>query len=147
MARRHPWIWPSEYHFPTVASGAAAVLRAGGNISLGAHGQLQGLGAHWEMWMLAGEGGGSARPAMTPLEALRAATIAAADKIGFAPDLGSVEAGKLADLIVLDADPLADIHNSVKIRWVVKNGELYEADTLRQLWPQEKALPQFFWQR
>jgi imidazolonepropionase-like amidohydrolase len=147
LGRRHVWISPDEYHFPTVARGAADVVRAGGNVSLGAHGQLQGLGAHWELWLLAGEGRGAARPAMTPLEALRAATIAAAGKIGFAPDLGSVEAGKLADLVVLDADPLADIHNSVKIRWVVKNGELYEADTLRQLWPGEKALPQFFWQR
>jgi imidazolonepropionase-like amidohydrolase len=146
-ARRHLWIWPDEYHFPTVAQGAAQVARAGGNVSLGAHGQLQGLGAHWELWMLAGEGGGAARKAMTPLEALRAATIAGADKIGFAPDLGSVEPGKLADLVVLDADPLADIHNSVKVRWVVKNGDLYDADTLRQLWPVEKNLPQFFWQR
>jgi imidazolonepropionase-like amidohydrolase len=145
LGRRHVWIWPDEYHFPTVARGAADVARAGGNVSLGAHGQLQGLGAHWEMWMLAGEGGSAARPAMTPLQALRASTIAAADKIGFAPDLGSVEAGKLADLIVLDADPLADIHNSVKIRWVVKNGEIFEAETLRQIWPADKPLPSFFW--
>ena len=57
MARRHPWIWPAEYHFPTVAHGAAEVLRAGGNVSLGAHGQLQGLGPHWEIWAMAGEGG------------------------------------------------------------------------------------------
>ena len=121
------------------------MARAGGNLSLGAHGQLQGLGAHWELWMMAGEGGGTTRTGMTPFEALRGATIAAADKLGFAPDLGSVEAGKLADLVVLDADPLADVHNSVKIRWVIKNGELYEADTLRQLWPVEKPLPPFFW--
>ena len=97
--------------------------------------------------MHAGEGGNAGRPAMTPLQALRASTIAAADKLGFAPDLGSVEVGKLADLVVLDADPLADIHNSVKIRWVVKNGEVYEADTLRQVWPAERALPRFFWQQ
>jgi Tol biopolymer transport system component len=146
LGRRHVWIWPDEYHFPTVAHGAAEVARAGGNVSMGAHGQLQGLGAHWELWMMAGEGGGATRKAMTPLEALRAATIAAADKLGFAPDLGSVEAGKLADLVVLDADPLADIHNSVKVRWVVKNGELYDADTMRELWPVEKPLPPFFWQ-
>src|SRR5262249_20260614 len=97
LGRRHPWIWPSEYHFPAVANGAAAVARAGGHVSLGAHGQLQGLGAHWELWMLAGEGGGTSRPGMTPLEALRAATLAGADKIGLAPDLGSIEVGKLAD--------------------------------------------------
>jgi imidazolonepropionase-like amidohydrolase len=81
------------------------------------------------------------------MEALRSATFAAADKIGFAPDLGSVEAGKLADLVVLDADPLADIHNTEKIRWVVKNGFVYEAETMKQVWPQEKELPPFFWRK
>ena len=95
---------------------------------------------------MAGEGGGTARPAMTPMEALRAATINGADKLGLAPDLGSVEAGKLADLVVLDADPLADIHNSAKIRWVVKNGTVYDAETMKELWPEEKPLPRFFWQ-
>jgi imidazolonepropionase-like amidohydrolase len=145
LGRRHPWIWPEEYHFPAVAEGAASVLRAGGNVSLGAHGQLQGLGVHWELWAMAGEGG--TRKAMTPMQALRSATLAAADKIGFAPDLGSVEAGKLADLVVLDADPLADIHNTEKIRWVVKNGFVYEAETMKQVWPEEKELPPFFWKK
>ncbi len=147
LGRRHPWIWPAEYHFPEVAASAARVARAGGNVSLGAHGQLQGLGVHWELWAMAGEGGGPARKAMTPMEALRAATVAAADKLGFSPDLGTVEAGKLADLVVLDADPLADIHNTERIRWVVKNGEVYEAETMKQVWPKEEELPAFFWRR
>jgi len=147
LGRRHPWIWPDEYHFPTVAENAANVARAGGRVSLGAHGQLQGLGVHWELWAMAGEGGGPTRKAMTPMAALRAATIAAADKIGVAPDLGSVEAGKLADVVVLDADPLADIHNTEKIRWVIKGGVVYEADTMKQLWPQESELPGFFWRK
>jgi Tol biopolymer transport system component/imidazolonepropionase-like amidohydrolase len=126
--RRHPWIDPSEYHFPVVARGAADVLRAGGNVSLGAHGQLQGLGVHWELWSMAGEGGNGG--AMSAHDALRAATILAADKIGFAPDLGSIESGKLADFIVLSANPLDDIHNTVKAKYVVKNGVVYDADTL-----------------
>ena len=145
LGRRHPWINPAEYHFPIVAKGAAEVLRAGGNISLGAHGQLQGLGPHWEIWAMAGEGGVNGVKGMTPIEALRASTILAADKIGFAQDLGSIESGKLADFMVLDADPLQDIHNTVKIKWVVKNGVLYDAETLREEWPQQQDLPKFFW--
>jgi len=150
LARRHPWISPDEYHFPTVARGAAEVVRAGGNVSLGAHGQLQGLGPHWEIWAMAGEGSGnpagSGKGGMTAMEAIRASTIAAADKIGLAQDLGSLEPGKLADFVVLDADPLADIHNTTNIRWVVKNGAVYEAETMNEVWPGKKNLPQFFWQ-
>ena len=143
--RRHEWIWPSEYSFPSVATGAAEILRAGGNVALGAHGQLQGLGPHWELWAMAGDGAPRRDLAMTPMEALRAATILAADKLGFAPDLGSIESGKLADFVVLDANPLDDIHNTAKIRWVVKNGELWEADTMKKLWPREEPPPNFFW--
>jgi imidazolonepropionase-like amidohydrolase len=83
---------------------------------------------------------------MTPREALRSATSAAADKLGLLPNLGTVAAGKLADLVVLDADPLADIHNSTQIRWVVKNGTVFEAETMKEIWPGEKELPAFFWQ-
>jgi Tol biopolymer transport system component/imidazolonepropionase-like amidohydrolase len=145
-SRRLPWISPDEYHFPVIAQGAAEIARAGGHVSYGAHGELQGLGAHWELWALAGEGGGASTRGMTPMEALRAATASSADKLGFAADIGTVEAGKLADLVVLNADPLADIHNTVKIRWVVKNGVVYEAETMKELWPEERPLQRFFWQ-
>ena len=144
LGRRHPWIWPGEYHFPAVAEGAADVVRAGGNVSLGAHGQLQGLGVHWELWAMAGEGGNASR-ALTPHQALRAATLAAADKIGFAADLGSLEPGKLADLVVLDGDPLGDIHQSASVNMIVKNGQLFEAATMREKWPRDRPLPAFFW--
>lgn len=144
LGGRHPWIAPEQYHFPIVARGVAAVVRAGGNASLGAHGQLQGLGVHWEVWAMAGENSANGT-AMKPHEALRASTLAAANKIGFEPDLGSIEAGKLADLMVLDANPLEDIHNTVKISWVMKNGELYNAETMREEWPNQQDLPKFFW--
>ncbi len=146
LGRRHPFYPLEEYHFQDVGTGAADVVRAGGNVSLGAHGQLQGLGVHWELWALAGENADKGGPGMTPMQALRAATLAAADKIGFAPDLGSVEAGKLADFVILDKDPLADIHNSNSVSLVVKNGEVYEGETLKRLWPTEKPAPKYFWQ-
>ena len=112
FGRRTMWMAPDEYHFPAVARGAAAVQKAGGKIALGAHGQLQGLGVHWELWAHAGVGDTTGGSAMTPHQAWRAATRDAADKLGFLQDLGTVESGKLADLVVLDADPLADIRNS-----------------------------------
>jgi imidazolonepropionase-like amidohydrolase len=142
--RRHPWVTPSEYQFPMVAEGVAKVAHAGGNVSLGAHGQVQGLGTHWELWAMAGENGRGR--ALTPHEALRAATERAAEKIGLLPDLGTVETGKLADLVVLDADPLADIHNTTAIRWVVKNGEVWEADTMKKVWPAVVDPPKQYWQ-
>jgi hypothetical protein len=149
LGRRRQFIPLDEYHFPTVARGAGEVARAGGHVSLGAHGQLQGLGVHWELWALAGAGmdGGAPAAALSPMDALRTATVWAADKLGFASDLGTIEAGKLADMIVLEADPRQDVRNTARARWVVKNGELYEAETLRQLWPRERDLPPVLWRQ
>jgi Tol biopolymer transport system component/imidazolonepropionase-like amidohydrolase len=149
LGRRHPWISPDEYAFPTVAKGVASVLRAGGHVALGAHGQLQGLGPHWELWAMAGEGrvSGDRADWLSPHEALRAATMGSADKIGFAPSLGSLEPGKAADLVVLEANPLEDIHATARARLVAKGGRLYDASSMRELWPLERDLPQMAWQR
>ncbi|MCC6281662.1 MAG: PD40 domain-containing protein [Saprospiraceae bacterium] len=96
---------------------------AGVNINLGAHGQLNGLGAHWELWMLQ-QGG------MSNLQALKCATINGALHLGVDKEIGSLKAGKLADLIVLDKNPLDDIKNSESIRYVMVNGRLFDASTL-----------------
>ena len=136
--RRRVWARKDEFVFPLAAEAAARIQRAGGLVGVGGHGQLQGLGYHWEMWALAMGG-------MTPKEVLKAATIDGAKIIGFDQDLGSLEVGKLADLVVLVKNPLLDIRNTNTVRYVMKNGELYEGDTLDQIWPGEKKLPKFWW--
>ena len=137
---RRFWFHEREYSYPQVAAGAAKIMRAGGCVGVGAHGQLQGLGYHWELWALASGG-------LSNLEALTAATRHGAEIIGVAADIGTVEVGKLADLVVLNSDPLEDLRNSVDLALVVKGGEVFAADTLNKLWPERKPLPPQWWQQ
>ena len=120
------------------AEAAAQIQRAGGLIGVGSHGNWPGIQYHMEMWALG--------KAMTPTEVLRAATLDSARILGIEQDVGSLEIGKCADLLVLDRNPLQDIRNSNSIRYVMRNGELYEGSTLDQLWPVKKAAPKFWWQ-
>jgi len=137
--RREGWFSKDEYAFPKLAAQMAKLERAGGLVGVGSHGQLQGLGYHWEMWMLSSGG-------MTPMEVLRCATVNGSHIVGRPQDIGSIEPGKLADLLILDKNPLEDIHNTNTVHWVMKNGELFEGDTLDQIWPEQKKLePLFFW--
>ena len=140
-ARRLTRVAPDDdWHHMKVARSAAAIQRAGGRVTVGGHGQLQGLGTHWEIQALAGPG------AMTPHEALRSATIHGAAYLGMEADLGSIEAGKLADFVVLERNPLDDIANTDSVRQVVKNGALYDAATLDRVWPAPEAAPPLLWQ-
>jgi len=116
---------PADWHHLDVAASAKDVMHAGGRVNLGAHGQMQGLGPHWEMWAFV-QGG------MTPLEAIRVATRYPAETLGLDRDLGSIEAGKLADFVVLEKNPLEKIENSETVRLVVKNGRAYRPDDLRR---------------
>ncbi len=133
VRRRGQWFLPDEYGYKGIAKGVADIVHAGGRAGLGSHGQFQGLGAHWEIWDL--QSGG-----LTPHETLRVATMFGAESLGLDRDLGSLEAGKLADLIVLDRNPLVDIHNTLSIRYVMKNGVLYDGDTLDTVWPNPRKL-------
>jgi hypothetical protein len=137
--RRPGWFRKDEYEFPKLAAQMAKLVRASGVVGVGSHGEMQGIGYHWELWMLASGG-------MTPLEVLRCATVNGSKIIGRPADLGSIEPGKLADLLIMDKSPLSDIHNTNTIHWVMKNGELFEAETLDQVWPEQKKLePLWFW--
>lgn len=134
--KRRPLMVPEEdWHHVRLASTAWRLAQAGVRVNLGAHGQLQGLGPHWELWALA-EGG------FDPYEALRAATLNGAAYLGMDGDLGSLEVGKLADLVVIDGDPLSRIEDTEQVVRVMKGGVLYDPDTLGTLWPEVgPALP------
>lgn len=139
-SRRRMMAAEDDFNHVRIAEGAKAIADAGGLVNLGAHGQLQGLGAHWELWMFV-QGG------MTPLEALRVATLNGAKYVGLDRDLGSIEAGKLADLVVLDRNPLENIRNSESVRWVMLNGRLYDARTLNEAGNHPRTRPLLFWER
>jgi Tol biopolymer transport system component/imidazolonepropionase-like amidohydrolase len=125
------WYQRDEYSFDKIAKGANDIVKAGGRVGVGSHGQLNGLGYHWEMWMLASGG-------MSNFDVLRCATIFGAEAIGLAMDLGSLEAGKLADFVVLDQNPLENIRNTNTVRMVMKNGRLYDGNTLDEVYPRER---------
>ncbi|WP_374435792.1 amidohydrolase family protein [Inhella sp.] len=128
-----------DFNVLRVARTATELQRAGVRTSIGAHGQREGLGAHWEMWML-GLGG------MTPLEALRSATLNPAQTLGLDKDIGSLEPGKLADVVVLDGDVLKDIRQSDRIAQVMVGGRLYELPTMNEIGHRPKPRKPFFFE-
>ncbi|MFN0024953.1 MAG: amidohydrolase family protein [Parvularculaceae bacterium] len=108
-------------------------------VSIGAHGQEEGLGSHWEMWSFV-------RGGMSPLEALKTATVTPATALGYIKDVGTLEAGKLADLVILDANPLDDIQHTDDIDAVVLNGRFYEAETMNEAGGAGRKRPKYYWE-
>jgi hypothetical protein len=129
-----------EYNHINITRTCKNLLDAGVRIQLGAHGQREGLAAHWELWMLA-QGG------MTPMQALRAGTLDAARYIGLDKDLGSLEPGKLADVLVLEKNPLQNIRDSEAIRYTMLNGRLYDARTMDEVGNHPRQRKPFYWEK
>ena len=121
------------------AAGAKALSDRGVMVSIGAHGQQQGLAAHWEMWSFA-------RGGMSPLEALQTATSTPAKALGFDKDIGTLEKGKLADLVIMTENPLDDIRNTDKIDHVMLNGRLYEAASMNEVITGSKVRAPYYWE-
>jgi len=132
-----PWRDPGDRIFPEVAASAARFQREGGLLAVGAHGEVPGLGTHWEMQAYAMGG-------MSPAEVLQAATIGGARTIGRDGEFGSLEAGKYADLVILDRNPLVNIANTLAIAQVMKNGRLYDGATLDEIWPRQRVMAPFW---
>lgn len=132
-----PELW--EMGFRSTSRALKKLDDAGVIINAGSHGQLAGLSLNWEMWLLA-EGG------MTNHHVLRAATLNGARTLGLDGQIGSVEAGKLADLIVLDADPLADIHHTNSVRYTMVNGRLYDSLSMNEIGNRQRPRTRFYWE-
>jgi len=128
-----------DFYHAVSAATAKSLAEQGVMVSIGAHGQREGLASHWEMWSFA-KGG------MSPVDVLHTATTVPAKALGFANDLGSLEVGKLADLVVIDANVLEDIYETDKVDLVMLNGRLYEAATLNETVTGNRTTEPFYWQ-
>jgi Tol biopolymer transport system component len=133
------WFMKEEQVFPKHAKNMKALVEAGGLAGIGSHGEFQGLGYHWEMWAM--QSGG-----MRNIDVLRTATILGATGLGLDRELGSIETGKLADILIMDKNPLEDIRNTNTLSQVMKNGRLYDANTADQVYPKQVKLDRKEWQ-
>ncbi|MBU0826165.1 MAG: amidohydrolase family protein [Alphaproteobacteria bacterium] len=122
-----------------VGKSIAQLDQMGVPINVGSHGQASGIAMHWEMRLLAEAG-------MPIMRVLRGATINPARSFGYDHALGSLEPGKLADLIVLDKNPLDAIGNTDSVKYTMINGRMFDALTMDEVAPLAKKRGRFFWE-
>ena len=127
----------TDYSKDIMSQQVADVIAAGGYSAVGSHGQQPGLGSHWDVWMAAKANGN--------MTALEIASMHGAMFLGMENDLGSVTVGKLADLMILNANPLENIRNTANIRYVMKGGTLYDANSLDEIWPRARPYGDNYW--
>jgi hypothetical protein len=132
-----PELW--DVGFRSVSRSTKKLDEAGVIINSGSHGQVFGLALHWEMWSMAAGG-------MDPMRVLKTATINGAKTLGLEHEIGSLEAGKLADIIVMDKNPLEDIHNSDSVSLTMVNGRLYDALTMNEIGNYDRPRSKFYWE-
>ncbi len=136
-SRRHMQRPVTDYPLGMMAQVVSDIIDAGGLSAIGSHGQQHGIASHWDVWMAA--------MAMDNMRALEIASLHGARFLGMEEDLGSIREGKLADLVILNANPLQNIRNTANIRWVMKAGTLYDAASMDELWPTSRRFGDYYW--